>query len=40
MIGESGDRGQLLETLLTKVLYVCKKKNVNIQIVAMSATIP
>eukprot|EP01080_Neovahlkampfia_damariscottae_P003704 gene3704-6593_t len=38
MIGETGDRGQILESLLTKLLFYSKKEN--IQIIGMSATIP
>ena len=38
MIGETSDRGQILESLLTKLLFYSKKENV--QIIGMSATIP
>lgn len=33
-------RGYILELLLTKILYMCKKFDLKIQIVVMSATIP
>jgi DNA polymerase theta len=38
MVGEKGERGQILESLLTKLLFY--SKNSKIQIIGMSATIP